>query len=180
MKLCLGVGPLPVHKQHLEVMNNFNEWILVDMYVDNPKIKKWDATKLSQVKNNSVEIIYASHLLEHFPHIKITDIIKTWHSKLINNGRLILNVPDLEWACKELIKLEKGYMLNGYYNKMEGEHGLLSIFYGSQSSDGEYHKTGFTQSSIIDLMKRCEFSIVKIDKMNEAHDMGCLLIEAIK
>lgn len=180
MKLCLGVGPFPIHDQHKQVMGDINAWTLVDLYVDHPAIKKWDARYLNEIENNTCEIIYASHLLEHFPHVEVPDILSTWYKKLKAGGRIILNVPDLEWACKQLLKLEKGYLLDGYYNTFGGEHGLLSIFYGSQSHLGEFHQSAYTINSFTELLQRVGFRNIKVRKEEDAHDMGVLIAEGTK
>ena len=180
MKLLLGCGPSPIHQQHKDVMGDFKEWTFVDLHVEEAHIKNWDATKLKEVKNSSVEEIYSSHLLEHFPHTDTESILKRWYDVLIPGGKLILNVPDLVWAARELVRLDNGQVLHGYYDQFEGEHGLLSIFYGSQSHDGEFHKTGFTASSIINLLVRVGFKDIEVDQVHEAHDMRCLIVEAIK
>lgn len=173
MKLNIGCGPLPLHPQHTEYMKG-DSWVLVDKYVEDPTIKKWDATDLP-VENNSIETIYASHLLEHFPHVEVASVIEHWYAKLKKGGELIINVPDLEWACKQLIKYEQGFLLSGYYNTFAGEHGLLSIFYGSESHEGEYHKAGFTMNYLTKLLFKAGFEGIDVKKDFEAHEMGVLI-----
>ena len=179
MKLCLGVGPLPIHRQHLEILGDVSEWTLVDLYVKDPQIKNWDATKLDEVEDNSIEYIYASHLLEHIPHIQVKDVLKLWYSKLKEGGQLYINVPDLEWAADQLLLLRDNN-LNGYYHRFDTEHGLLSIFYGSQSHDGEYHKSGFTNKYLRELLKEIGFSEVRVKPDFDAHSMGVLIATGVK
>lgn len=180
MKLYLGCAEPPFHPQHLQALGNPDEWTWVDFYVDHPKVKKWDATKLDEVENNSVEAIYASHLLEHFPHTQIFHILSTWFRKLAPGGKIIINVPDLLWTARQLIKLEQGVALEGYYKTLEGVHGLLSIFYGSQSHEGEYHKAGFTANSLHEHLKNVGFSDINVWVQFDAHDMRVVIGEAIK
>jgi ubiquinone/menaquinone biosynthesis C-methylase UbiE len=161
-------------------MEPISDWTLVDKFVHEKGIVNWDAETLEEVPNNSVETIYASHLLEHFPHVRVPLILKRWYDVLSPGGTIILNVPDLEWVCKELLKYEQGYLLEGYYNTLQGEHGLLSIFYGSQSHEGEFHKSGYTETSITDLLSSVGFQNIFVRKEVEAHAMGCLIVEAVK
>lgn len=180
MKLYLGSSEPPFHPQHVAVMGNPGEWTWVDYYVDHPRVKKWDATKLDEVENDSIEAIYASHLLEHFPHTKIFHILSTWYRKLKKDGKLIINVPDLVWAAKQLVRLERGIPLTGYYTTFEGEHGLQSIFYGSQSHDGEFHKAGFTETSLAQHLTVAGFKNLKIWTQFDAHEMQVIIAEATK
>lgn len=178
-KLNLGCGPFPIHDQHLEVMGDLSEWILVDWYVKDDRIANWDATNLP-IQDKSCDVIYASHLLEHIPHVDNIKVLTHWYNKLHSGGKLILNVPDLEWACRRLLQYEDGRLLDGYYNTFSGEHGLISIFYGSQSHDGEYHKSGYTKTFINRLLKDVGFIDIQIEQIEEAHDMGCLIVTATK
>lgn len=177
MRLYLGCGPLPIHEQHKRIMGDVDEWLLIDKYVDDPHVLKWDARDLP-VENGSVREIYSSHLLEHFSHTEVKDILLYWKKKLTNHGHLILNVPDLVWACRQVLKYESGDDPSGYYNTFDGEHGLVSVIYGSQSHDGEYHKSGYTKSYMEKLLKECGYSCISIAQEYEAHDMGCLIVEA--
>lgn len=179
-QLYLGCAKPPFHPQHLEVLKNPNDWIWVDLYVKHPKIKNWDATKLSEVKNGSVEKIYASHLLEHFPQREMRSIIKLWHKKLKKGGALILNVPDIVWAAKKIVEQDNGKKLNGYYTAFDGPHGLMSIMYGSQIHEGEFHKAGFSKKFLSSLLLEIGFKNIKITKKEDAHDMGVLITQALK
>ena len=179
MKLYLGSATPPFHPQHLEVMGNVDEWTAVDLYVDHPQVKKWDVRDLP-VDDNSVDAIYASHLLEHLPHVELHKALIHWNKKLRVGGKLILNVPDLLWACSSLLTYVSTGKLEGYYNRFDGEHGLLSIFYGSQSHDGEYHKAGFIKSYLYELLKEARYRNIVIKDSYDAHDMGVLLSECQK
>lgn len=187
MKLYLGCGPGSIHQQHRDIMGDVSEWTLVDKYVKRNDIENWDAEVLSEVKDGTVDKIYASHLLEHFSHRKVPAIIEMWGNKLKKGGELILNVPDMEWACMWFLltlqaEREGKPVSRAYYrytiNHSDHEHDFLQIFYGSHENDGEYHKCGFTKESMTNLLK--DFSEVKIDQVVEAHEMGCLIVRAVK
>jgi len=175
MKLNLGVGPLPIHQQHLQVMGNVDEWTLVDLYVHDPKIKNWDATTLSEVPDGSCETIYASHLLEHIPHPQVHDVLAVWQRKLKSGGELIINVPDLAWAARQVLKFEAEQMLAGYYSDFEGNNGLQSIIYGTHAHDGERHQSGYTRRSLTEWLEGMGFTDIDVAPWYDAHDMGVLL-----
>lgn len=180
MKLYLGCAMPPFHEQHITVMGDPDAWTWVDKFVRHPRVKDWDATNLWQVDDGTAEKIYASHLLEHFPHTKVKDILWHWYKKLAKGGELIINVPDLAWAARRLNKLDQGGMLDGYYNRFDGDRGLLAIFYGTQSHEGEYHQAGFIKQYLHDLLLEIGFKEVTVEQMEDAHDMGVLFARAIK
>lgn len=180
MKLYLGCGPKPFHKQHLEILGDYREWTLVDKFVRDSEIKNWDAEYLYEVEENTVDIIYSSHLLEHFPHIRVHDILKRWYGKMKDGALIMINVPDLVWASKYVLKYERGEKLTGYYTDFAGDKGVLGILYGTQSHMGEYHLGGFTQRYIQELFKEVGFKDVYVEEMFDAHDMGVLFLTATK
>lgn len=54
-------------------------------------------------RNDSVSLIYASHIIEHFHQHKIYEILKEWHRVLKPGGQLIIETPDFYTTCKEFI-----------------------------------------------------------------------------
>jgi predicted SAM-dependent methyltransferase len=167
MKIYVGCALPPFHQQHYDMFPDLDKFVWVDKYMDHPRIIKWDAEHL-EVADNSVEVIYASHLLEHIEHDRILALLDHWKQKLQAGGEIVVNVPDLCWAAKQIIKYENGYLLDGYYNTFSGEHGVLSILYGSQTHEGEYHKGGFTKRYLEDLG-------FKVEEDFDAHDMMVLI-----
>lgn len=179
-KLNLGVGPMPIHPQHLQVMDNLEEWTLVDKFVQDPNIKNWDAEKLDEVPDGSVDTIYTSHLLEHISHTQLVPVLEVWYRKLKPGGKLIINVPDMEWTARQILRFESGQILSGVYADFEGDRGLQTIVYGSHAHEGEYHKACFVRTSLWELLDGVGFEKIKIDQYEDAHDMGILLANCTK
>src|SRR5258706_4921036 len=154
-KLNLGVGPHPFHKQHLDIMSNLDEWILVDKYVYDVDIENWDAENLELIGDKTMEVIYASHLLEHIPHPRVPKALYHWFRKLKIGGKLILNVPDMKWIARQVIKWEDTGNLTipivlraPTFDKFNGHNSLQDIIYGTHARDGEMHNSGYTKKSL--------------------------------
>lgn len=180
VKLYLGCANPPFNQQHYDLFPDLDDWVWVDKYIDHPRVKSWDATILEEVEDGSVEQIYASHLLEHIEHARVVDVLKLWYRKLALGGTITLNVPDLEWAAKQIVKYTQGAFLDGYYNQWEGEHGLMSIIYGSQSHEGEYHKSGFSSGYLWTLLLQAGFKNITTNSTFDAHDMGVVMAKGEK
>jgi predicted SAM-dependent methyltransferase len=179
----LGCAEPPLHPQHITLMENIaplDEWELVDLYVKHPNITNIDAENLTEIPANYLRTIYCSHLLEHISHRRLNDVLRIWYSKLNFGGRIVINVPDMVWAARQVILYETTGLLNGYYDQWEGEHGLQSVIYGNQAHDGEYHKGGFTASSLTQLLEDVGFKDISIISTFEAHDMGVLIAHGEK
>ena len=84
-KVHLGCG-----KKH------FSGWINIDVdHTVNPDIVD-DITNLSIIEDNSVDLIYACHVLEHIGRWKWRSVLKLWSSKLKQGGTLRISVPSFE------------------------------------------------------------------------------------
>jgi len=106
---------------------------------------------LSQFENNSVDLIYASHVIEYFDRTDIVTILKEWKRVLKHEGVLRLAVPNFA-------VLSKLYL--------EGEIELKNILgplYGKMSMDGDviYHKTTYDFKDLKTLLLDNGFSNIK-------------------
>lgn len=77
-------------------LHYFEGWTNIDIVGDD---KDWkvdivaDVTKLP-FEDNSVDFIYAGHLVEHFYPNTLPDVIKEWKRVLKPGGRLVIVTPD--------------------------------------------------------------------------------------
>lgn len=58
------------------------------------------ADKLDMCEDDSIDLIYACHLLEHFRRNQIEDVLKEWYRVLKTGGILRIAVPDFESIIK--------------------------------------------------------------------------------
>ena len=73
--------------------------------------------KLDMIKDESCELIYASHVLEYFDVEEAKNVLTEWHRVLKNKGTLRLAVPDI----KKLIEV---------YNNTDDLSKILGPLYG--------------------------------------------------
>jgi len=121
--------------------------------------------------DNSLEEIVSSHVLEHISMHETIRVLQEMYRVLKPEGILQLEVPDLEYCLSEWLKTDE-----------ESEHKwnfyLMRIF-GSQINEYEYHKTGFTEKRITNLLTTIGFKDIKIERV-DSHAQESLLIKAIK
>ena len=68
---------------------------------------------LPMFQDNSVNLIYASHMLEYFDRLEVVDVLKEWHRVLKKGGTLRLAVPDFEALVKVYLKTKNLQLILG-------------------------------------------------------------------
>lgn len=85
--------------------------------------------------DNSVSLIYASHVLEHFGRLEYKAVLKEWFRVLKPGGILRLSVPD--FAACAAIYYESGLA--------DGLSGLVGLIVGGQRNEHDFHKMIFDE-----------------------------------
>ncbi|MCR4320541.1 MAG: methyltransferase domain-containing protein, partial [Candidatus Brocadiaceae bacterium] len=102
---------------------------------------------LSIFKDYSVDLIYASHCLEHFPFSAVPIILKEWYRVLKPKGILRLSVPDFELLLK--IYNETGHNIKNIIQPLMGGQGSKYNFHYSvfnfKSLEAELYAIGFAE-----------------------------------
>jgi predicted SAM-dependent methyltransferase len=117
-------------------------------------------------KENEVDEIYSSHLLEHLGKWEILPTLKEWLRVLKPSGSLTLRVPDLEWCCRQWLE-----------NQDTGWN--MDIIFGHQNDKGEFHKTGFTWQILKNYLTDSGFIIDKFEEIM-THSQKTLSFECHK
>jgi len=94
-----------------------------------------DVAQLDFVAENSVDLIYASHILEHFSRWQFREVLTKWRDVLKPGGTLRLAVPDFASCAK--IYYEKGLE--------DGLSGIIGLISGGQRAPGDYHMMIFDE-----------------------------------
>jgi len=139
MKLHLGCG-----KKFIE---GFKHVDLLDFeHID----YRTSVDDLHFAKDNSIELIYASHVLEHFGRLEYKDVLKEWFRVLKPNGILRVSVPSFESVVEY------------YKNHDDNLELLLGLLVGGQKvGQYDYHKMIFDEKFLSKDLKETGFKNVK-------------------
>lgn len=107
-----------------------------------------DVSDLSLFADGTVNEIYASNVLEHFPHTQTLDVLKEWARVLAKGGKLHVSVPNFD-ALVEI------YKENGFVDWVR------NYLYGDQGGVYEYHYTCFTFATLAKLAIDAGFNDIK-------------------
>jgi predicted SAM-dependent methyltransferase len=124
MKLHLGCFYKKIHGYiNVDIRGDVNPDLIDDVF------------SLEKIEDNSIDVIYACHVLEHAKPIEAKKALFRWHSILKPNGILRLAVPDLEAVFN-------------YYLQTNNLSELKSFIYGSQKHAYDTHYTGWDFNSL--------------------------------
>jgi predicted SAM-dependent methyltransferase len=65
-----------------------------------------DCQSLKQFDANSIEALYASHVLEHVPYADLQATLKERHRVLMPSGKFMVAVPDMNILARLFVKPE--------------------------------------------------------------------------
>jgi predicted SAM-dependent methyltransferase len=148
MKLHLGCGK-----------RDFGEgWVHIDGG-NYGHLRSRDITTLP-FEDGTVELVYASHVLEYFDREEAIDVLEEWKRVLVPEGTLRVAVPDFEAMVR--LYAETTISLNK----------LLGPLYGKMDMDDKkiYHKTVYDESDLkVFLFQNGFRDIVLYDWRNTEH-----------
>lgn len=104
---------------------------------------------LPQFKDKSVDLIYASHCLEHFSYLDTKHVLTEWHRVLKAGAILRLSVPDFD-------KLIDIYTLHHRDPDV-----ILPQLMGGQNNKYNYHLTALSLVNLTRLLKDVGFNEIK-------------------
>jgi predicted SAM-dependent methyltransferase len=130
-------------------------------YVTHPLFINVDATVARHVHHirpiddlrpfpdNSVDLVYASHCLEHFSHLRINAVLSEWRRVLKLGGVLRLGVPDFD------------QLLNLYEARGRDIEAIQSVLMGGQTYPLNAHFAAFTRDSLTNRLLEVGFGAVR-------------------
>ena len=101
---------------------------------------------LSQFSEGSVDVIYASHLLEYFDASEAVEVLSEWRRVLRPGGLIYLAVPDFK-ALRKIYEQtdDLSKILGPLFGKMESDVGTI------------YHRTVYDKGSLFSVLEQVGF-----------------------
>ena len=115
------------------------------------------ADKLDMFKDNSIKLIYACHILDHFGRNEVEGVLQEWYRVLKQGGILRLAVSDFEVVAK-------------IYCETKDLKLILGILFGRQDYEGNKHGTAFDYVNLSEILEKVGFgNIHKYDWKETIH-----------
>lgn len=107
----------------------------------------WDLPK--HVKKNSCEEIHMTHVLEHFPMAKTTDVLKLLYGLLKKGGKLYIEVPNFQWHALKIMQ-------------NPNDRQIVEYAFGGQLNEWDFHYNGFTPPILVGDLTSAGFIVTSL------------------
>lgn len=105
---------------------------------ENLDIKSGNNIYPLEYPDGTIDVIRASHVLEHFSHHDVPNVLRNWAAKLRPGGLMKIAVPDFAWIAQKYVEQERVPL-----------HAFLM---GGQVDEHDFHKCMFDFDSLRQLM----------------------------
>ena len=131
-----------------------------------------DIRDLRNIKSFVADEVLAVHVIEHFYFWEVIPLLKSWRRLLKPGGKLILECPNLLYACQMIVE-------NPAMRSQPGKAGQMSMWplYGDPSWKDPLmcHKWAYTPESLMGVLQEAGFQQAKQEpaqfKLREPRDM---------
>ncbi|NLE00815.1 MAG: methyltransferase domain-containing protein [Fibrobacter sp.] len=132
-----------------------------------------DAKDLSQFDNESFQILYASHVLEHFDYNgELQKTLKEWYRVLEPGGKLYISVPDMDtlallFSAKNQLSLQDRFQ-------------IMRMIFGGHTNRYDYHLCGLNFEFLTLFCKEAGFDeVLRVDSFGFFNDTSELHFNGI-
>ena len=122
-------------------------WVNVDIF-SNVRADVYSSALALPYERGTFELIYASHVLEHFNRHLILTAISHWRDLLMEEGILRLAVPDFKAIWQ-------------YYGETGKLKNLIGLLYGGQDNFNNYHHIVFDEDMLFEILQTVGFKTVR-------------------
>ena len=162
IKLDLGSGP----------KKGKNGWTTVDMGSSLiPPDISWDLRRGIPLKNNSVQSIYSSHLLEHIPYNQLVIFLKECRRVMKTDGEFTVCVPNFRLYADAYMKKVNFIPRENWWRpgSVDTNSSMDQINYMVYMKDE--HKYMFDEENLVNTLYQAGFSNVNLRDFDPSLDM---------
>jgi len=134
-------------------------FVNIDLFSERADVVKMDIRKLN-IPDNSVDVILASDVLEHFSHRETQSLLKEWNRVLKDGAEIIIRCPN--------IRLQIEAYMRGDWDADVASY----MIFGGQTNPGDYHCIGFDKESITKHLTNSGFDITSYEEHDFPQNQG--------
>jgi predicted SAM-dependent methyltransferase len=111
-----------------------------------------DIRDLSKFGDESIEILYASHVLEHVAQAEVVPVLNGVFRALKRGGRFLVSVPDLDVLCQLYINPSAPPQVKWH---------AMRMMFGGQEDAHDFHFVGFNEHFLRSFLAQAGFAHVQ-------------------
>ena len=104
------------------------DWINVDFVSNNKQVLAYDLLKGIPYKDNTFDVVYHSHLIEHFPKENAINFIKECYRVLKADGIIRIATPNLEKIIKNYVKYLNRSLQNDKIAELKYDWTMIEMY----------------------------------------------------
>lgn len=135
------------------------EYVNIDLFSESPDVVKMDIRQLD-LPDNSVDLILASDVFEHFSHRETLSLLKEWNRVLKEGAEIIIRCPNLRLQLEAYMRGDWDADIASY------------MIFGGQTNPGDYHCIGFDKESITKHLNNAGFDMFSYEERDFPQDKG--------
>lgn len=139
-----------MRRLHLGGKVRVDGWEVLDA-VPGPQVDHLgDARDLSRFPDGTFDVLYGSHILEHFDYKDaLLPVLKEWHRVLKPGGTLHVSVPDMDVLCR--LFLDRRLDTNARFQ-------VMRMMFGGHIDQYDYHLVGFNEEFLSIFLQQAGFN----------------------
>jgi glycosyltransferase involved in cell wall biosynthesis/SAM-dependent methyltransferase len=146
-------------------------YINIDIYSDDDRVIGMDVRQL-KFRDNSVDFINASHILELISHREIDGVLREWARVLKPDGEILIKCPNLKLQLTA-------------YNRGDWDIDVLAyMLFGGQTNQADYICSAFDFESLSYKLRKAGLEIIDSEEQDFPQDKGfmnlTMAVRAIK
>lgn len=106
------------------------------------------------IQDNSVDLIYSCHVLEHFKRKRLNTVLSEWHRVLKKGGILRTSVPDFKKLCQVYQKTEDlNLVIGAVFGRQDYLYNIHYNIFDFTSLKNTLIEVGFSEIELYDWRK---------------------------
>jgi predicted SAM-dependent methyltransferase len=145
-----GLPNTHLRKLHIGGKTRTEGWEILNANPDPCVDHVCNANNLAQFDDNTFQVIYASHVVEHFDYTgELQNTLKEWHRVLMPGGSLYISVPDLEILA--------GLLLEKQQFGPNERFAVMRMMFGGHTDKYDYHFIGLNEEFLASFLATAGF-----------------------
>ena len=143
-----------MRRLHIGGKERSDGWEILDA-LERPEVDHLgNAKDLARFAENSFDVVYASHVMEHFDYRdEIAEVLREWCRVLVPGGMLNVSVPDLN-TLAELFLLRESLTIDDRWL-------IMRMMFGGHVDEYDYHQVGLNEEFLSLYLIRAGFTQIR-------------------